>query len=44
VLSLIAYLFNFNRDPGPGDFVFVVIWAVSTLLLVAYYCYRMTQR
>lgn len=44
MLELLAYLFNFSRDPGLGDFVFVVIWAGATLLLVAYYCYRMTQR
>jgi hypothetical protein len=44
VLALLAYLFNFSRDPGLGDFIFVLIWAGATLLLVAYYCYRMTQR
>jgi hypothetical protein len=44
VLQLQVFLFNFSRDPGLGDFVFVVIWAAATLLLVAYYCYRMTQR
>jgi hypothetical protein len=43
-LELLVFLFNFSRDPGLGDFVFVLIWAASTLLLVAYYCYRMTQR
>jgi hypothetical protein len=42
--SLLVYLANFNRDPGLGDFVFVIIWAVTTLLIVSYYCYRMTQR
>jgi hypothetical protein len=37
-------LINLSRDPGAGDFFFVAIWAVCTLLLVAYYCYRMFQR
>ena len=37
-------LINLSRDPGPGDFLFVLIWAVCTILLVAYYCYRMFQR
>ena len=37
-------LINTTRDPGPGDFLFVLIWAVASLLLVAYYCYRMFQR
>ena len=32
------------RMGDPSDFVFVLIWAAATLLLVAYYCYRMTQR
>jgi hypothetical protein len=41
---LIVYLLNLNRDPGAGDFFFVLIWAVGSLLLVAYYCYRMFQR
>lgn len=44
MVSQLVYLFNFSRDPGLGDFVFVFIWAAATLLLVAYYCYRMTQR
>jgi hypothetical protein len=44
MVELMVYLFTFTRDPGPGDFVFVVLWAVTTLLLVSYYCYRMTQR
>jgi hypothetical protein len=39
-----VWLINVYRDPGPGDFLFVLIWAVCTLLLVAYYCYRMFQR
>ena len=43
-MAQLVYLFNFDRDPGLGDFVFVFIWAAATLLLVAYYCYRMTQR
>src|ERR1700682_3235772 len=37
-------LLNLTRDPGAGDFFFVLIWALRTLLLVAYYCYRMFQR
>ena len=37
-------LINLTRDPGAGDFFFVLIWAVCTLLLVGYYCYRMFQR
>ena len=40
----LIYLLNLARDPGPGDFLFVLIWAVGTLLLLAYYCYRMFQR
>ena len=44
MLPLLLYLLNFERDPGPGDFVFVLIWGLTTLLLVAYYCYKMTQR
>ena len=44
MIDLQVRLLNFNRDPGLGDFVFVLIWAAATLLLVAYYCYRMTQR
>ncbi len=27
-------------DAGWGDVLFVSIWAVGTLLLAAYYCYR----
>lgn len=38
-----VYLINFG-DTGPGDFIFVAIWAVLSLLLVSYYVYRMTQR
>ena len=37
-------LLNVTRDPGAGDFFFVLVWALGTLLLVAYYCYRMFQR
>jgi len=37
-------LINLTRDPGAGDFFFVLIWALGTLLLVAYYCFRMFQR
>ncbi len=40
----VVYLLNLNRDPGPGDFFFVAVWALATLLLVSYYVYRMTQR
>jgi hypothetical protein len=40
----IVELLDLSRDPGPGDFLFVLIWAVCTLLLVAYYCFRMFQR
>ena len=38
-----AFLLNFG-ETGPGDFVFVVIWALATLLLASYYVYKMTQR
>ncbi len=31
-------------ETGPGDLLFVAIWALATLVLAAYYCYRMTQR
>jgi hypothetical protein len=41
---LLVPLINLTRDPGPGDFFFVLIWAVGTLLLLAYYCFRMFQR
>lgn len=27
-------------DAGWGDVIFVSIWAISSLLLAAYYCYR----
>jgi hypothetical protein len=27
-------------DAGWGDVLFVTIWAVASLLLAAYYCYR----
>jgi hypothetical protein len=37
-------LINLSRDPGAGDFFFVLVWALGTLLLVGYYCYRMFQR
>ena len=40
----IAELINLTRDPGAGDFLFVLIWAVCTLLIVAFYVYRMFQR
>ncbi len=42
-MGAVVFLLNFG-ETGPGDFVFVVIWAVATLLLASYYCYRMTQR
>jgi hypothetical protein len=38
-----VYLINFG-DTGPGDFVFVGLWAILSLLLVSYYVYKMTQR
>jgi hypothetical protein len=40
----LVQLINLTRDPGPGDFFFVLIWALGTLLLVGYYCFRMFQR
>jgi hypothetical protein len=40
----LVFLINLTRDPGAGDFFFVLIWALATLLLVGYYCYRMFQR
>src|SRR6266576_2334273 len=40
----LVHLLNLTRDPGAGDFFFVLVWAVCTLLLVAFYCYRMFQR
>jgi hypothetical protein len=40
----IVELLNLTRDPGQGDFLFVLIWAVCSLALTAYYCYRMFQR
>ncbi|HEY0493486.1 MAG TPA: hypothetical protein VGD57_08470 [Candidatus Dormibacteraeota bacterium] len=43
-VQALVYLLNLSRDPGPGDFFFVAIWAVATLLILAYYCYRMFQR
>jgi len=27
-------------DAGWGDLLFVTVWAVATLMLAAYYCYR----
>lgn len=42
-MESVVFLLNFG-ETGPGDFVFVVIWAVATLLIASYYCYRMTQR
>jgi hypothetical protein len=44
MIPAIVELLNLTRDPGAGDFLFVLIWAVCTILLVAYYCYRMFQR
>jgi len=44
MVLLLAQLLNLTRDPGVGDFFFVLVWAVCSLLLVAYYCYRMFQR
>ena len=40
----LVQLINITRDPGAGDFFFVMIWALATLLLVGYYCFRMFQR
>ncbi len=31
-------------EGGPGDLLFVAIWAIASLMLAAFYCYRMTQR
>jgi hypothetical protein len=36
-------VFRFG-ETGPGDLIFVLIWALASLVLAAYYCYRMTQR
>jgi hypothetical protein len=44
MVLLLVELLNLTRDPGVGDFFFVLVWAVCSLLLVAYYCYRMFQR
>ena len=44
MVLLLVHLLNLTRDPGVGDFFFVLVWAVCSLLLVAYYCYRMFQR
>jgi hypothetical protein len=44
MVPALVHLLNLTRDPGVGDFFFVLIWAVGTLLLVAFYCYRMFQR
>jgi hypothetical protein len=44
MLPALVELINLTRDPGAGDFFFVLIWALGTLALVAYYCYRMFQR
>jgi len=38
-----VFLLSFG-ETGPGDFVFVLIWALATLLLASYYVYKMTQR
>ena len=37
-LRIIAELYP--GDSGWGDLLFTVIFAISTLLLAAYYCYR----
>ncbi len=39
----VVFLLNFG-ETGPGDFFFVLIWAVATLLIASYYCYRMMRR
>src|SRR6266566_4922295 len=44
MVPALVHLLNLTRDPGAGDFFFVLVWAVCTLLLVAFYCYRMFQR
>ena len=44
MVPALVHLLNLTRDPGAGDFFFVLVWAVGTLLLVSYYVYRMTQR
>lgn len=44
MIPAFVYLLDLYRDPGPGDFLFVTLWAVCSLLLVAYYVYRMFQR
>jgi hypothetical protein len=36
----VADIHLFPGDAGWGDVFFVLIWAVSSLLLAAYYCYR----
>jgi len=41
MLPVLALRFG---ETGPGDLLFVAIWALASLLLAAYYCYRMTQR
>lgn len=38
IAHLIADLYP--GDAGWGDVLFVSIWAITTLLLAAYYCYR----
>ena len=30
----------FPGDAGWGDVLFVLIWAIGSLVLAAYYCYR----
>src|SRR5438132_5231978 len=44
MVPALVQLINLTRDPGAGDFFFVLVWAVCTLLLAAFYCYRMFQR
>lgn len=42
-MAATVFLLNFG-ETGPGDFIFVLIWALATVLIASYYCYRMTQR
>lgn len=38
VLTFLATLYP--GDAGWGDVLFVTLWALGSLLLAAYYCYR----
>ncbi len=39
-MSVNAIADLYPGDAGWGDVLFVSIWALGTLLLAAYYCYR----